>query len=301
MNQQDVYRVLIPLDGSRLAEHALSFLPGLSHLGPLEITLLSVVDLPEVLTQGSLAEEAERERNLLLTYLREIAGRLEQELGLSSVSYEVQTGPAAPLILAQAEQLSPSLLVISTHGRTGLTRWRLGSIADQVVREAGCPVLIAVPTVEDEGAAAYVVRTFKQVLVPLDGSEVAEQALPVAREIVETYGARLHLLRVLPYVPLASSFVQTASRLNEELLQSGHAYLETAVEKLGELEGVSTAVHIGSPAASIEDYIAAHDIDLVVMTSHGRGGLARAMLGSVTARIVGLGPPVLVVRARDPS
>lgn len=291
------YKVLIPLDGSRLAEHALAFLPALAHFGELKVTLVSVVDFPEDLIDVVSTEEQERERNLLSTYQREIAGDLEKHLG-AKVHCEVLRGTAPTLILEQATEVSPDLLVISTHGRSGVARWHRGAVADKVIRGASCPVLAVGPMAMEKGQwlEAEAVRPFRQILVPLDGSKTAEQALPKAVEYADRYGSRLHLFEVMPYIPLSAGFWDTPATLRDDVLTAGKEYLSGVVEKLGKKDVVTDA-SIGAPATEVERYIKANEIDLVVMTSHGRSGLARTALGSVTDRVIGAGPPVLIVRS----
>jgi nucleotide-binding universal stress UspA family protein len=291
------YKVLIPLDGSRPAEHALAFLPALANLGQLDVTLVSVVDFPEDLLKSVVTEEEERERNLLATYLREIAGDLEKHLS-ATVHCKIMRGTASTLILEQVKALSPDLLAISTHGRSGIARWQRGAVADKVIRGATCPALVVGPRAMEKGQwlEAGAVPPFTQILVPLDGSEAAEQALGTASGFAEVYASRLHLLRVMPYVPLSSGFWDPPATLMDDILEGGREYLAGVSERVGKAGEVATSVTIGSPAHEIDRYVREQDIDLVVMTSHGRGGLARAALGSVTDRVIGAGPPVLLVR-----
>jgi len=292
-----IYKVLVPLDGSRPAEHALAFLPALSHFGELDVTLVSVTDFPEDLLEIVKTEEQEREHNLLSTYLREIAADLEKHLG-ATVHAETSRGAAATRILETAEATSPDVLVISTHGRSGIARWHRGAVADKVIRGAQCQVLVVGPKAMEQGQwlEAEAVPPFKQILVPLDGSDSAEAALPAALKYASQFASRVHLLQVLPYVPLAAGFWETSDTLRHAVAASGEAYLSGVAEKLGETK-INKCVAIGAPAIEIEAYIKANDVDLVVMTSHGRGGFARAALGSVTDRVIGSGPPVLVVRS----
>jgi nucleotide-binding universal stress UspA family protein len=292
------YKVLIPLDGSRLAEHALAFLPALSHLGDLNVTLVSVTDFPDDLLEVVTTEEQEREHNLLSTYLREIGGDLEKHLG-ARVQTQTLRGPAANRILEQASEFSPDLLVISTHGRSGIARWRRGAVADKVIRGADCPVLVVGPKAMERGQwlEAEAVPPFMHILVPMDGSETAEAALPAAMRLAEQYGSRIHLFQVMPYVPLAAGFWNTTESLRDDVVASGREYLTDVAGRLERPNQVTVGVSIGAPAIEIDAYIAANEIDLVVMTSHGRGGFARAALGSVADRVIGAGPPVLVVRA----
>lgn len=291
------YKVLIPLDGSRLAEHALAFLPPLGHFGQLDVTLVSVIDFADDLLEVVATEDQQREYNLFTTYLREIAADLEKHLG-AKVRTETLRGSAATRILEQAQSDVPDVLIISTHGRSGLARWQRGAVADRVIRGAECPVMVVGPKAMEQGQwlEAEAVPPFKHILVPLDGSEKGEAALPAAERFAEQFGSQIHLFQVMPYVPLASSFWNTPAKLTEEVLESGKRYLAGVAERLGKGDKVTVATSMGAPAIEIEAYIKANAIDLVVMSSHGRGGLARATLGSVTDRVIGAGPPVLVVR-----
>ena len=193
----DYYRVLVPLDGSRLAEWALAYLPALRQVGELRVTLLSVVDETDG-SAGGAREASERESNLLSTYLHEVSADLERHLGINADA-ELQTGIPAEVILRFEEQLAPDLTIIGTHGRTGLARWRLGSVADKVIRGAGSNTLVIGPKASEHAVwlEADIVPAFKNILVPLDGSELSAQALAVADQFAEAFRARLHLLRVV--------------------------------------------------------------------------------------------------------
>lgn len=290
------FRVLIPLDGSRLAEHALAFLPALSQFGQLEVTLLSVVDFADDLLVSVPSEGQEREENLLSTYQREIAADVTRHLG-AEVHTELQRGAAATRILETAEAMSPDLLIISTHGRSGIARWQRGAVSDKVIAGARCPVLAIGPKAMEQGQwlEAGAVAPFNRILVPLDGSERAEAGLEPAVRFAQRYSSQIHLYQVLPYVPIASGFWSAPSDVVEEVFDSGREYLNSVAARLDDSLDVVTDVSMGAPAIEIEAYIKENGIDLVVMTSHGRSGLARAALGSVTDRVIGAGPPVLVI------
>lgn len=296
------YKVLVPLDGSRLAEQALVYLDSLRGLGETEVLLVGVVDDAEDYRLLSPEEALEREMNLLSTYLREVAGDIEQHLGLE-VRTKVLVGSPADCLLAEAESFAPDLLVISTHGRSGPSRWRFGSVADKVVRGAACNTLVIGPKATQRAAwlEARIMAPFRQVLVPLDGSGLAEGALPVATNFAEAFDSVLHLVRVVP-VPVTGGGgiggeLSYVPQLLDSMIESAREYLESIA---GQLPGrkLVTKVLIGPAAAELEDYEAAQDIDLVIMTSHGRGGFLRAALGSVADRLLGGPAPVLLVRAR---
>ena len=204
------YKVLIPLDGSRLAEHALAFLPALSRFGQLHVTLVSVTDIPEDILEFVASEDEEREHNLLGTYQREVAADLEKHLG-AKVVCETLRGSAATRILEAATAVSPDLLVISTHGRSGIARWRRGAVADKVIRRATTPVLIVGPKAMERGQwlEAEAVPPFKRILVPLDGSETAEAALTSATAVaaIDAVGAVLFIAFVI--VPPSAAYLLT--------------------------------------------------------------------------------------------
>ena len=161
------YKVLVPLDGSRLAEHSLIYLDALRSLGESEVLLLSVVDQPEAFKYPSPAEAIEREANLLGTYLREVSSDIEQHLGIT-VETKVTTGAPADCVLEEARAYSPDLLVISTHGRSGPSRWRFGSVADKVIRGAECNILVVGPKAAEAAKwlEGRIMAPFKSLLVP---------------------------------------------------------------------------------------------------------------------------------------
>jgi nucleotide-binding universal stress UspA family protein len=263
--------------------------------------LLSVVDEAEDFHSLDPNEALAREENLLATYLREVAADIKQHLGIE-VETRVVAGSPANSILEEAARYSPDLLVISTHGRSGFSRWRLGSVVDKVIRGAVCNTLIVGPKAAERGTwiDARIMEPFKSLLVPLDGSVLAEAALPVASMFAACYGAQIHLVRAVS-VPVAADGMGEVSYmpdLLDTLIKSAQAYLRNTAAQLARPD-VKTDVLVGAAAWRLEEYVAAKGIDLVVMTSHGRGGFVRTALGSVTDRLLGGAAPVLVVRPQE--
>lgn len=296
------YRVLIPLDGSRYAEHALAFLASMKHLGYVRLELLSVIDDTELGHDLVVTEREERERDLLTAYLKDLATDIEKNLDIN-VTVEVLRGNPAEVIVEKARRFKANAIMISSHGRSGITRWRRGSVADKVLRAAHGPVLIVGPKAMEPGEwlEAQAELAFQRILVPLDGSEVAEQALREANHYAEANHSQLHLFHA---ISLGDRFDVVPGYPQETLdgfISSGERYLTETRRKAGLPKGVTTSVVLGTPTVLLEEYIVDNDIDLVIMASHGRGGLARATLGSVTDRLIGVGPPVLVVRPRRAS
>lgn len=291
-------RVLIPLDGSKLAEAPLSYVSSLRGLDELELTLVSVVDEGEEVHSLGTKETLEREHNVLSSYLRDTAEGIRKHLGLPA-AIRLESGQPAEQILNLAKELSTDLLVISTHGRSGAARFRLGSVADKVIRGAPCNVMVMGPRAAEAAEwFAEISEPFKQILVPLDGSRLAEQALPLAIRFAERYQSTLHLVRVVT-VPLYGdiSGEVTYPDLLDIMEDNAAKYLESIGSRPGMPASVQKKVAIGGPAGELLNYVDDHHIDLVVMTSHGRGGISRAALGSVTDRLIGSPAPVLVVRA----
>jgi nucleotide-binding universal stress UspA family protein len=292
--------VLVPLDGSRLAERSLAFLPALAQFGSLSVTLLSVIDENEDIKMLSQPEVLDRERNVLQTYLREVASDLHKHLNLQ-VETEVLEGSPAELILSRCGVSRPDLLLVSTHGRSGIARWRVGSVADKLIRGAGCQTLVIGPHASDEEGwlASGAQAPFKHIMVPLDGSELGESALETAQTFASQFESEVHLVRAINLQSYSDGLVLESSftpRLIDTVTDDAKAYLDKAVTRVKAPAGTRTMVLLGSAATALEEYIDKNAIDLVVMSTHGRGGVARAALGSVTDRLMGGPAPVLVVR-----
>jgi nucleotide-binding universal stress UspA family protein len=289
----------LPLDGSKLAESALPYLQALRPLGDLQVLLLSVVDESDERLEH--AEARGRESRLLTAYLNQVQRELAQRFELEA-KVEVQNGIPAEVILRFEQDLAPALTVIATHGRTGLARWRLGSVADKVIRGAGSNTLLIGPRAA-EGPAwpdAVTPPALDNILVPLDGSRLSEQALAVADRFVAALGTKLHLLRVL------TPAIHTERPLGPEnappsyflTVPQAAEYLQGAAQSLSHPAEVKTEVRLGWPPDEIAGYAANNGIDLIVLTTHGRGGFARLAIGSVTDRLLGGPVPLLVVRSK---
>jgi nucleotide-binding universal stress UspA family protein len=298
------FKVVIPLDGSRYAEHALAYLPPTAHMGDVSLHLLSVVDDGRQSNSLEPSEEEERESRLLASYLNEIATDIRNHLKMK-VSTEVLHGYPPEVIVEKSRRLQPDLLIISTHGHSGRKRWLRGSVADKVIRAAHEPILVLGPRAMEQGQwlEAELVPPFRRILVPLDGSEQAERALPLARRFAACFNSKLHLLRALPMPLMGENSIGSPVYSQEmlgKLVASGQEYLMDARRRHDLPDQTVTDVQVGGmPIVQIEEYIQGNEIDLVVMTSHARGGLSRLALGSVTDRLIGYGPPVLVVRGSE--
>jgi nucleotide-binding universal stress UspA family protein len=185
---------------------------------------------------------------------------------------------------------------MATHGRSGLSRWWYGSVASKLVRQAPVPTLIVGPKPLEGGVPTAAIR---RILVPLDSSALAETALQPARELAEVLGADLMLAQVVRWTAQAFTFGPAdvdVAQIDRDLTDAAQQYLAQAREGLRTQRSVETRLLHGLPADALIDLTAAEKIDLVVMASHTRSGLARAALGSVADRMLQGKAPVLLIR-----
>ena len=293
-------KAMIPLDGSKLSESALTMLPFLKSLGFGELRLVSVWEENwEDVASGKedeLAAAGERGQAYLDAYLKE---RAETATAAGfTVETVVKVGEAADEVLEQTSD-GIDLALIATHGRTGLRRWRLGSVADRLSRETPCPDLIIGPNVEVD------LDTFsvKRVVVALDGSELSEEALPVAAWIADKTGASLDLIRAVSLTPMAMdpSLGVYPVDLITSVEDAAKEYLARHAQTLqdGGKRTVTASILLGSPGEQLVEYLEKDPPSLVIMATRGHSGLARLDLGSVTDQVLHGPSPVLVIRPEE--
>ena len=145
------YRVIVPLDGSAQAEVALAYLAALSPIGEIEACLVAVADNTHEAVAEAGAEEVERQRRLLETYVQERVRQVSAPV--AAVEGVVVVGAPAASIVAEAESRNADLIIVSSHSRSGIQRWRLGSVADKIVRGATCSTLVIGSAVERKTTA----------------------------------------------------------------------------------------------------------------------------------------------------
>lgn len=299
-------RILVPLDGSKLAERVLPYVHEIAGAIGCDVELLRVFNPAPVELAGpahgrylqqfeaSLHDES-------LDYLNSFGPSMA---GLSTcVSCEAVLGHPASCIVAKADQTAGTLIAMSTHGRSGVSRWLLGSVTDKVLQATASPMLVV--RSRDGGKEPAEAR-LKTAIVPLDGSSIAEQVLPYLTPLAKALGLKVALARVIPPEGLHYEFRDYPTGFSEDLAleeeTEKHAanYLHRTSSMLREagLTSVEECVLRGNPAEAIVDLALATPDNLVAMTTHGRSGLGRWVLGSVTDRVVRhSGDPVLVVRA----
>lgn len=287
---------LIPLDGTRLSESAFSMLPLSQKLGVNKVVLVATWEsLWQEQSLGrrdsELQEVAERERSYLHSYLAAQAERV-RPFGFQ-VEVDVRVGRAAEEVLSAASNTGADLIIIATHGRDGIARWRLGSVADKIVRQADCPTIVVGPNVNRE-LEPYSLR---RILVPLDGTPLAEEALPVATWIAQANGAEFDLVRV---VSLPGAGIYDGMGYSVDLLtdieDAARAYLAEVAARLEKRVAVRTELLLGDAGDQLLAHMKETPSELMVVASHGRAGLVRTALGSVADRMLHGPAPVLILR-----
>jgi nucleotide-binding universal stress UspA family protein len=299
-------KILVPLDGSQRSESILPYARFFAATLKIPVELLHVVDpgvlMPSVIShQGRYYDVMTAEKKGSGEYLRKIAASFPE---LVSVDPVVEIGRAAEIIVDRSAKEAGTLTAMTTHGRTGLDRLVLGSIAEKVLRAAANHLLLVRATEESKKDEAI---SFKRVLVSLDGSRLAELAIPHAAELAKKMDLAVVLARVFTHpVPVytAESYNVNLRDLWEQIEKETREYLEEKLQDLKRqgLERVSTVAVEGYAPDKILQLARAEPLTLVAMCTHGRSGMGRWVLGSVTERVIRHSEgPVLVIRASTES
>ena len=287
-------RILLPLDGSDAAAVVMPQLLSLLKKGGSDVVVLRVVDDPAV--NQALPGDAPPSSRVALdqaqAYVEEVVREL-RDAGLEARG-RVMAGYAVGSIVDVAKQEEANLLVMATHGRTGLKRWALGSVAESVLRASEIPLLVvrAFAGRGEEAGLERSERRFERVLVPIDGTDRSLEVVPHALSLARVAGARLIVTH------FASDY------LGKKAMAAGQTALDRAQAAFAS-SGVEVEYDLrrGDPATGIVDYglleaNPGHRVDAVVMCSRGRSPLARLVLGSVASRVLRAAVvPVLVVPA----
>ncbi len=302
-------KILVPLDSSNLAEQALPTAVRLAQSSQGSITLLHVLEHNSVLIpEGpdllghnlhtpqsiySLAEVAARE------YLNQMEYGVARENPGINWHMRLEEGDPASLIVDVAAEEAVDLIVMSTHGYSGFTRWMLGSVTEKVIRHVSCPVLV----VKDD-------TPIQEVLITLDGSALSESCLPFGIEVAVSCGAVVTLLRVddttddinLDEIEdLNRHEAGLGEQFQQNLQQEVVDYLERiSADYRRSKVPLQTAVRYGKAAQTIINFAEEKGIDLIVMSTHGRTGLARWRYGSITEKVLhGAACAMLIYRPEE--
>ena len=281
-------KILVTLDGSEVAE---SVLPYIRSLAP---SFGSHIDV-----MGSAMGRKDRRVNRLLEdYINRIASSLREE-GLKADPV-VLYGSAADKILDHADKNNIDLIVMATHGRSGISRWWVGSVAEKVISAAKTPMLL-VPAKKAGKTETAGKLTISKIVIPLDGSDTGQAALPYAETLARKMGASISLIQIIPSpgtmdpsIPGGAYWIKFVEAVND----TAKDYLTGIAKKLSN-QGFQTTYEVitGDPAYKIVEYAEHATASLIAMSTHGRSGIARWVLGSVTDKVLhGAKTPVWIVR-----
>ncbi len=299
--------IVVPLDGSPLAEHAIATATMLAERADAEVVLVRAHELmlhdlgDQLALERAMREEAQ-------DYLDRTATGIHSEIGLTPRT-AILDGPPAHAICEFARKQKAPLLVMSTHGRTGFSRAWMGSVADAVVRSTSAPVLMLRPEEAPDGLLEPL-GVFHRMLLPVDGSGYSEQVVPHAMALAGLTDAQVLLLEVVkpvftPAFMPAMEYVVAYAPPEEYATEATASQVERAADYVSSLAvklrrqyatlDIQTEVRTdASPAKAILDTAQAQGTDVVAMTTHGRG-MRRLMIGSVADKILRGGPRALLV------
>lgn len=305
-------KMLVPLDGSKLAEVAFTYAKELAGRLGIDTILLNIYS-PEESWSTPMHEAY---INHAVEIIRREIRKLQKREGIQpkgkpvEVRGELAKGAPAETIMRYAEQNDVDLILTTTQARSGLRRWVLGDIADKVLRTAKIPILLVRAGIPDE--ILYDQWPKRTILVPLDGSKLSESVLPHVEVLAQQAGKKpteVVLLRVCEPPPIPSYYAPEFSEVplnwGQYMEQEVNRCKKTAQEYLAGIEkqlkksniNVRSEILVGKTADEIVNYVKKNPFNLIVTVTHGRAGLSRWVYGSVTESILlGVRSPILLVR-----
>jgi nucleotide-binding universal stress UspA family protein len=286
-------KMLIPLDRSEVAEVVFPHAKEVAGRLGLEVVLLHVVGQEERDRTSSYQPYLDGVAESLLNQAHYVLRSAGPAGGKSAVHVHatIAVGNPAEKILDYAEQNKVDLIMMATHGRSGISRWAMGSVADKVLRRSSVPVWL-IQAAKPESAAADTWPKMTM-LVPLDGSKLAESVLPHVEALAKQRGAK-------PEVVLVRAFEPLSTGPGREAPQQYLSGIEQRLSAAGLT--VRSEVLEGDPAKEIVDYANEKPINLVVMATHGRSGIGRWAYGSVADKVLRRASrPVFLVRVAEAS
>ena len=292
-----INRILVALDGSALAEQVLPYVSTLAERSGATVVLATAITAGERWVDQAVTRQWEEEEQAAVqAYLTPIAERFT-ESGVETRT-RVQWGHPADVLQAVADDEGANVIALTTHGRSGFVRWRTGSVADKLLRSASTPVLL----IHAQEAAPVERPALRRILVPLDGSALAEAALPLVEDLAEQLGASIILEQaVAPIAGLyAGELTPGSLPVLEDIQAAAGEYLAECAKRIGH-HGIKaeTRIDFDYPASAIIEAAKAVGADLIALTTHGRSGPERWIMGSVADAVVRhADAPCLVIPSR---
>ncbi|MFN2283649.1 MAG: universal stress protein [Anaerolineae bacterium] len=299
MNNVDILdHILVPLDGSSLAECVLPHAVALAQAFGARVTLLRVVTKPYDTDQEQTIDPLRwhMRKTEAESYLDSVATRLrEAEFEVDKVTLE---GEVANNVIEFAHEHDVGLILLSSHGQSGLSEWNVSSVVQKIILRAYMPVMIvrAYQTPPDD----LMGLRYKRVLVPLDGSQRAECVLPLASQLVCSHDAQLLLAHAVrkPEVPRHMPLAEAETKLVERIIKynrlEAEKYLVDLEDRL-ECDVQSHLLESKNTAAALHDLVQREGIDLVALSAHGYSSSPRWPYGSMALNFIAYGTTPLLV------
>jgi nucleotide-binding universal stress UspA family protein len=295
--------ILVPVDGSEFAEQAIPLALAVAERARCRIRLVLVHHQLQPLFPLEPQFDYVSKRLAIKRSEREYLNSLVARLGTHRdpmLSAAYLNGPVALTLAEYIRDIGVDLVVMSSHGRGGIQRAWLGSVADQLVRTLEIPILLVRPPGEESCSGS---PRLQKILVPLDGSELAEAILGSAVSLARLWNSELRLVQVVHPIALGMGTALSLPSFQQELTDGGRQAAQMYLDKVAEvlkaqgLKASGTAVIGGLAAGSILRLARTEEADAIAIATHGRGGVRRFLLGSVADKLVrGAEIPILVHR-----
>ncbi len=269
-------KILIPLDGSELAEKSLDYVEMIARPLNSEVVLLTSCKPNQGLELPFTAYLQQKLKDLDSSGIRKI--------------WSIVQGRPADQILRFSEKNDIDLIIISTHGHTGHREWTMGEVTEEVLHKSQIPVLLI-----HSADSAIRPNAFKHILVPLDGSQTAERILPYVRTMAQAFEAKVSLLRVIRPMKLTSikdsdqeyHWAEQHDELVNHLKRDSEHYLRAKESTFTEANiPVSSTIVVGRPSQEVLQYIESESVDLIAMATHGFSGIEKWAYGSVASKVI---------------
>jgi len=292
-------KILIPLDGSKLSEVVIPYAEALAKLFDSEVTLLFVCETP------GCQQHYEHQ-----VYIEKTAGQMTKNIGDEGAKTPVKpvllVGNPALEIVNYATENDIRLVVMSTHGRSGIMSWAMGSTADRVIDRIDTPALLIRANTPSPEADRE--ELFRRILLPLDGSEAGEAALPHIKELTGKVASEVILFQVATegkhvHTVGGLNYVRFERHILDSIKAKGAEYLNRVASRLeGTQAKVRCELKTGDTAKEIIDFADEIDASLVAMSTHGHSGIERWAFGSIAHRVLHHGHThLLLVRSQAPK
>ena len=284
--------ILVPLDGSLLAECVLPHVVALARAFEAGVVLL------RVLCQSHNPESAESidpfNWQIGKTEAKLYLKRIQEQLLEAKLQTQIATseGLAAEEIMGFAQAEEMKLVVLSSHGNSGLNQWGISGVVQKIIMSA--PTSLMIVRAHQPAASVLTEQCYKRLLVPLDGSWRAEYALPMITRLARLYGSEIHIVHVIKkpemarHMPLTEEDVDLSNRIVSRNREEAAHYLEQLQLRLP-LEGIDVQTHLlvsDNPAATLHQFVEQERIDLVALTAHGYSGYIEWPYGSMVNNFI---------------